>query len=259
MIKKILIAIILFVPLCVLAEEEKFLTKDNFYIEEANYVVKFLDKNKIRIEENFSTALIYGSTSQTYFFNRPIDKVYSYNFRDTKKENKLKHEYIYAESDSQFVINDNDNYIEYKFGKEFSVLKELENFKIMYDITFENKKDSIYSYILGNVPYEVKKVNFELSSPFDLEGKELYFSLDGKTFNKELEGLTYIVEYGYYIKGEYDKGLDKNESIYFLMYDPLEEVIVEDSKDNTNMYLIVGGLVILFGLSAYIIINKAKK
>lgn len=261
MIKKSMLILILLMPLVVFGEEIIEFRKDNYYIEDAYYEIAYLIDNKFEVEENYKTRLIYGDTSQTYFFEKTIDNSFSFNYKGLDYKYNVEHKINNIEGDSLYSIDQsNKDSLRYVFGEKYSLLKEIEYFKIKYTMDNFALKNNMYAYKIGNDFYEIKKLTFKIIAPFATEGKEILFSLDGKNFSKEIDGLSVKLEGSAKINGEYNKTLNKGEEIYFLMYDS-NEVIFEVEKEktnNNNLYLIIGGVVVLVGLSAFLIVKKVK-
>ncbi len=262
MIRKITLLFILLLPLVVFGEEITEFRKDNYYIEEANYEVAYLIDNKFEVDENYKTRLIYGDTSQTYFFEKTIDNSFSFNYKGLDYKYVVEHEINNIEGDSLYSLDQsNKDGLRYVFGEKYSLLKEVEYFKIKYTMDNFASKNKMYAYKMGNDFYEIKKLTFIIIAPFTTEGKEILFSLDGKNFSKEIDGLSVKLEDSAKIIGEYNKTLNKGEEIYFLMYDSEEvifDTIKEDTNNNNNLYLVIGGAVVLVGLATFLILKKVK-
>lgn len=249
--KKVLLLLILMFPLIVFAED-----KDIFYLEEYNFSLKIHSRDTYKIEENFKTSLEYGALPDTYFFKRNIGDIYTFNYNNKKQEYKIKINLL-DYSDRYFAFDDEVG-LKTSFGHDGILLNSEENLMLKYDINFDNKNDEIFSYYIGNIEYDIKKTNFEIVLPYLIDdSKEILFSLDGKNFKKELDNLNYSIIYDQVIKGEYNKTLSKNSSIYFLVYDKMD---IEKTINSTNMFIyIVPSVIFVIVICGVYLIYIRKK
>lgn len=87
--------------------------------------------------------------------------------------------------------------------------------------------------------------------PFLIDENNLLFSIDGKTFNKNIEGLKYTIEDKMFVNGSYEKELKPNQKLSFLLLN-------QDVNNKTTNTIIFAIPIILMLVLISLIIIKIK-
>lgn len=232
--KRFLIFMFLLFPFIVKANQN-----DKFYIDEYSSTIRILSDKKIEIDEKFKTKLIYGETSNTYFFIRDIGKTFKHEFNNKREEYKVEFDFGGIDTNLEFEKRDENDAINFTFGKNLYLLREVENIGLKYNVIFDKTQDIGYSYFIGKNSLETKKTKFTIYAPYFLNDKKVYFSLDGKNFSENLDGLSLNIKNGFEIEAEYNKLLKKEEAIYFTITDVNLKQKTETKVSKINYIVIV--------------------
>ena len=215
--KKILFFITMLVifPIMTHAKDDS-LTITNF----KTYVIIGDYKNYSK-EDTFKTKLIYGSDPNTtkFVFKIPKNGVYVKYGSKKEKSYNIENSFYGLKDDNDtyiYLVDSDDDYDYMYVGRENELLHENEEFTVSYEVNYNSYKEDEYNLILFYGEYTVNTTNFEIVLPDNIENMKYLFSLDGKKYYDEVDGIKYRIEYGKMI-GTYDKKIDIGSSLYLKM------------------------------------------
>lgn len=226
------------------------------------------------IKETYNTKLIFGDSTSTYYFtkNIPLKGTFYYSSKNVDYTAELKKYSI--DTDTEYLIDEMDtNNVRFKIGKELSLFNENENFSVNYELLYTAKnltlKDGIY-YVLADSDYDINNVTFNLLLPVNIDSNYVMFSLDGKNFSRDIDGLSFQVTNKYNLVGTYDKVLTAGQKLTVRVEQdftyPSNSVIFQHNTTNNDkskeliVYVSLGlALLSISGLVIIIFRRKRRK
>jgi hypothetical protein len=250
--KLLLVLLLLFITVPVSAETDY--KEDEMTIESLDTYIVILADDTYRVIESYDMKVMFGDLPNTFFFEKRIPLTYNYTFKNKKYSYVLEPTILSVEADTYFNFVDEDEYLKVLIGDQYDLFGEDERFKISYDLKLD-KEEEFFSYILADNLYDISKTTFEIVFPDTIEGKEITFSLDGKTFSNTIDELTYEIDSEFILKGTYSKTLTAGSKIYVRV----NEMAEDKTNQNLIIYISIGTLLIIILILISILGKKKRK
>lgn len=255
MMKKLIsILFMLALTMPVNAEEIDYV-KDKMTIESLNTNIVILDDDTYRVTENYSTKVIFGDLPSTFYFEKNIPLTYDYSYNRVKYSYKVTPTLLKVLSDTYFLTSEEEDNLKIQVGDGYELYSESKDIVIEYDVKLD-KKEPFFSYVLASNLYDTKETTFSVAFPYELEGKSIKFSLDGKNFSDEIDGLTYKIENKYILTGKYSKLINANQSLILRVGDQKYNAI---SSNEILTYVSLAALLLVIVIFIVYIVKRKKK
>lgn len=222
--------------------------KDKTIIEEYSSSIVLVSDNKYQISSHFDIYTKFGDNPKENYFYKLLRDKYSFNYKN--EEYKLEYNILNIESDKGHGSLGNQEGTMYHFGELDKLLYEKEKIKMDYEVSLDKKQTNIYSFVINDNIYDTYKTKFFIRFPFKLNLEDIYFSIDGKNYKKEIQGLKYnLVDVGH-IVGEYGEKLTENQKLTFMIMHELKTA--KDSNLLQNLFIMASIVIVMVLLIIFI-------
>lgn len=252
-LKRIIIICLCFLPLKVFSQN---VHDDKTTITNLKINISFMNDKEFFVIEKYNTFIKYGLNPKTRYFYRELNQNYKYEYNKKEIISRLNYDIINYDSDLDFDMFRNEDFYTISFGKADRLLSETAEMQFEYSVVFEEIQKGTYTYFISDNKYDVENIEFSIMFPFELDKKEILFSINGKKFNSEIENLKYEIVDKTFIKGTYSKKIIDGDKLLFMVRDKKSSEI-----ENNYIYLIIVAVfIILLIIYTYRkILTKNKK
>lgn len=232
-------------------------SEDKLTIEKFKTNIIIMQENEYNVKNEYETLIIFGTVPKENYFYKKLSNNYSY--WNNKKQNSFNVEYLNPNitTNNEFGFNAVEDGILIYVGNSNEKFKESENIKLEFYSVFDKKEPNVFSYVICEEDYDVKKIDFTITMASGYENKDLMFSLDGKNYEKKIPGLTYKIEDEIFLTGSYNSTLKRGEKLSFLFIDKQPFLKVNSIIHIIIILLLV--FVVLFSIIILKIKNKKRK
>ena len=244
-LKRIIIICLCFLPLKVFSQN---VHDDKTTITNLRTNISLMNDTEFFVIEKYIIFTKYGLNPKTRYFYRELNQNYKYEYNKKEITSRLEYDIINYNSEFDFDIFRTEDLYTVSFGKADRLLSETAETQFEYSVVFEEIQKGTYTYFISDNKYDVENIEFSIMFPFELNNKEILFSINGKKFNSEMENLKYEIVDKTFIKGTYSKKIINGDKLLFM---------VRDKKTNENqinkIYIII---LVMFLILSIVYIKK---